>query len=255
MRRQLTIFLLTISLHSFGQKDFRREIDNIYNFHPHNLSKAEQKEKFQPLDKFFETVKSDTGKYLPLLRQELKSDDHLPYFYYDCSHLLMLLSKSHSDKEIAADAFSKCNIKDLDPKIYVILLKSLANDSVNITKAAVKILEDSTFHFYLIEHGAFDFIQGYCLMYCLLPLDSKIYVDTLEKIFRQTKDISAQKSIITTLWFSNSCQGDKFLQSLNESNTLNKDIAVCAHQLLSDNRLDKDYKKMQKKLIKMDYMK
>jgi hypothetical protein len=251
MKRILTLLLLTISIYTFGQvgqEGFKNEVDNIYNFHPHKLSKLEQQEKFPPLDKFFEMIKSDTAKYLPQLRQELKSNNHFPYFYYDCSHLLMIMSKSQSDKELSAEAFSKCNIKDLDPKIYVSLLKILAKDNINITKAAIKILEDSTFHFYLIEHGAFDFMQGYCLMYCLLPLDPNLYVDTLIKYFQQTKDITAQKSIVTTLWFSYSCLGDKFLQSLNESNTLKKEVSEYAQQLLADNKLDRDYKKMLKKI-------
>ena len=248
MTRLITIIFLTISLTSFGQDSFKKEIDNLYNFHPQELSKAEQQEKFPALDKLFETVKSDTTKYLPLLRKELKSNDHFPYFYYDCSHLLMIMSKNHSDKELAAEAFSKCNIKDLDPKIYVVLLKSLATDNIDITKAAIKILDDPKFHFYLIEHGAFDFIQGYCLMYCLLPLDPNLYVDTLIKYFQQTKDITAQKSIITTLWFSYSCSGDKFLQSLNKSNTLNKEVYEYAQRLLANKKLDRFYKEMLKEI-------
>ena len=248
MKRLLVIIFITISLSSFGQENLKNEIDNIYNFHPHELSQTELQEKFPALDKLFEMVKSDTTKYLPLLRQELKSNDHFPYFYYDCSHLLMIMNKSRSDKELSAEGFSKCDIKDLDPNVYVVLLKSLATDNINITNAAVKILEDSTFHFYLIEHGAFDFIQDYCLVYCLLPLNPNLYVDTLIKYFQQTKDVSAQKSIITTLWFSYSCSGDKFLQSLNESNTLKKEVYEYAQQILADNKLDMEYKKMLKKV-------
>jgi len=257
MKRPLTIFLLTISFNIYGQDNFKKEIDKVYNFHPNELSKEEQQKTFPTLDTLFERIKSDTIKYLPLLRQELKSNDHFPYFYYDCGQLLMIISKSISDNELAAEAFSKCNIRDLDPKVYVSLLSRLANKDINTTKAAVKILEDSTFHFYLIEHGAFDFMQGYCLMYCLLPLDPNMYVDTLTKIFQQTKDIIAQKSIITTLWFSYSCQGDKFLQSLNESNTLKKEVAEYAQRLLADNKLDKDYKKLLKKITpnELDEMK
>ncbi len=160
----------------------------------------------------------------------------------------MILSKSYSDKELSAEAFSKCDIRDLDPRIYVILLKSLATDNINITNAAVKILEDTTFHFYLIEHGAFDFMQDYCLMYCLLPLDPYLYVDTLTKYFQQTNDITAQKAIITTLWYSYSCSGDKFLRSLDEGNTVKKEVSEYAQQLLADKKLDKDYKKMLKKI-------
>ena len=242
-----TIIFLTTSINIFGQHNFKKKIDSIYNFHPHELTQEEQQKKFPELDTLFKMIESDTTQYLPLLRQELKSTDHFPYFYYDCSHLLMILSKNRSDKQICADAFVKCNTKDLDTKIYVTLLKSLANDNINITPAAVKILEDSTFHFYLIEHGGFDFIQGYCLMYCLLPLPPNLYVDPLIKIFQQTKNATAQKSIITTLWFSYSCAGDKFLQSLNESNTLNKEVTDYAHRLLTNNFLDEYYKKLLKK--------
>lgn len=248
MKQIVRILLLTLSLNSFGQDDFKKEIDHIYNFHPNKLTKAEKQEKLPPLDKFFELIKSDTTKYLPLLRRELKADDHFPYFYYDCSHLLMILSKSRSDKEISADAFSKCNIRDLDPKTYVVLLKSLATDDINITKAALNILEDSTFHFYLIEHGGFDFIQAYCLTYCLLPLDPNLYVDSLTLYFQQTKNVTSQKSIITTLWFSYSCLGDKFLKSLNEGNTLKKDVYEYAHRLLANDKLNRDYKKLLKNI-------
>src|SRR5690242_11811876 len=123
MKQHVIIYLLTISLCSFGQNNFQKEIDNIYNFHPHLLSQAEQQTKFPSLDTLFDKIKSDTTRYLPLLRQELKSNTHFPYFYYDCSHLLIMLSKARSDKMIAADAFSKSNIQDLDPKIYVSILR------------------------------------------------------------------------------------------------------------------------------------
>lgn len=246
MKRHIIILLLAISIQTFGQESFKKEIDAIYNFHPHELSQEEQQKKFPALDTFFEKVKSDTTKYLPLLRQELQSSDHFPYFFYDGGQLLLMLSKSSTDKIISVDAFAKCNIKDLDPKIYVSLLSYLAGENINTTKAAIKILEDSTFHFYLIEHGAFDFIQGYSLMYCLLPLEPIIYVDTLIKIFQQTKSIAAQKSIITTLWFAYTCSGDKFLQSLTDANTLSKEVSEYSKRLLTDNKIDKDELKMYK---------
>lgn len=230
---------MTVCLNSFGQKDFKKEVDNIYNFYPHKLSKTEQQQVFPIVDKFFEKIKSDTSKFLPLLRQELKSDGHFPYFYYDCSHLLMILSKSHSDKKLCGQALSKCDIKDLDPRSFVVILKSLAIDNIDVTKAAVKILEDPTFHFILPEH-AMKFNQGYCLMYCLLPLDPSTYVGTLTKVFQQTKDLSAQKSIVTTLWFSYSCSGDKFLKSLNEANTLSKEVSDYSKRLLANTKIPKE---------------
>lgn len=248
MKPLLAAFLFIISLDSFGQIDFRKEIDNIYNFHPHQLSETEQQDKFPLLDKLFDMIKSDTSKYLPLLRQELNSNDHFPYFYYDCSHLLMLLSHSQSDKALCAKAFAKCNVKDLNPQIYVVLLKSLATANIDVTKAAIKILEDPDFHFYLIEHGGFDFNQGYCLTYCLLALDPTVYTKSLIEYFQSTKDTIAQKSIITALWFSYSCAGDEFLHSLNTGQAIDKGVVTHATKLLGDNKLDGDYKKLLRKI-------
>ncbi len=243
----LIVFIISISNYCFGQPSFKEEIDKIYNFYPHKISKIEQEEKTPKLNAFFNKIKSDTTKYLPLLRSELLSNNHLPYFYYDCSHLLLILSKSNSDKEICAKSFEKCDINDLDPKIYFSLISYLSKNNINTTNASIKILEDSTFHFFVPEH-ALDFTQGYCLTYLLLPLDSNFYTDTLIKIFNHTKYISTQKSIITALWFSYSCKGDEFLLKINEGNALNKDISDYAYKLLKDKKLEREYRKQLNKI-------
>ncbi len=230
----------------FGQ-DFKAEVDAAYDFHPHKLSKKEQALKLPALDSLFEKVIADTATYLPQLRERLLSNDHLPYFYFDGAHLLMIISKRQADLKIAAEAFSKSNIKDLDPKVYVSLLSQLAQNNVNVTDAAVKILEDSTFSFFIPQHAMY-FNQGYSLTYCLLPLNPNAYVDTLITIFQQTQDIQVQKSIITTLWFSYSCKGDTFLLSLNETNSLAKEVAFYAKRLLANDELDRNYKRKLKKM-------
>jgi hypothetical protein len=240
--RILTFFVLTASINLFGQNSFKAEIDSIYNFQPHKLSRAEQGRIFPVLDKFFEKIKSDTGRYLPLLRHELRSKDHLPYFYYDCSHLLMTISKRRTDRQLCAESFVKCNLKDLDPRVYIILLKSLADQGINITKAALKIVDEPHFSFFVPEH-AMNFMQGYCLMYCLLSLEPDMYFDELKEAFRLAKHVDIQKSIVTTFWFAYSCKGDVFLNSLNETNTLSKEVSEYAGKLLSSRNLDKSYKK------------
>ncbi len=245
MKIKLIILLLLVASPCLGQH-FKAEVDAAYDFHPHQLTKKEQALKLPALDSLFDKVSSDTATYLPQLRERLKSDDHLPYFYFDGAHLLMMLSKRRADLNLSAKAFSKSNIKDLDPKVYVSLLSVLANENVNVTSAAVKILQDSTFSFFIPQHAMY-FNQGYSLTYSLLPLDPGIYTDTLITIFQQTQDIQAQKSIITTLWFSYSCRGDAFLQSLNETNTLSEEVAAYAKRLLANDELDRHYKKMLKK--------
>ena len=82
MKKLLAIYLLTVSISSFGQDSFKKEIDKIYNFHPHKISQAEQQKMIPALENFFELVQADTTKYLPLLRQELKSNDHFSMFLF-----------------------------------------------------------------------------------------------------------------------------------------------------------------------------
>lgn len=243
----ITILSLSVLTFTAQSQDFKKEIDSTYNFYPHKMSKEEQKRVFPLLDKFFEKIKSDTATYLPLLRQELQSPSHHPYFYYDCSHLLMMISKTQSDLKICADGFSKCDLEDLDPKIYVSLVSYLSRNKVNTTRATMKILSDSSFSFYLPEHAML-FNQGYCLLYCLLPLDPALYQQTLVEFFKSTNSADAQKSIITTLWFAYTCYGDAFLTSLTKSNTRSSEVVEYAKELLNSKRLDKDYRKLEGKM-------
>ncbi len=246
MKFIFTTLFIFITFGSYAQKseEFNKYISDTYNFKPHKLTQKQIDSIIPTLDKFFEKVKSDTSTYLPLLREELKSTEHFPYYYYDCAHLLILTSKLKSDNEMAVDAFAKSYIGDLNSRVYLSIIISLAKDGINVTKAAAKILEDSTFHFYLYDHGAFDFTQGLCLTYSLLHLDPNLYVDTLINRFKAATYTKAQYSIITTLWFAYSCRGDSFLRTLDKSNTLESNISDYAKRILKYNHLDIFYTAM-----------
>ena len=117
----IQIILLThLTTLSFGQS-LSNDIESIYNFKPGKLTDKEQETKMPTLDRFWDKVKSDTTKYLSLLRVELKSSGHRPYFYYDGSGLLLSLTNSKADKELAIEAISKCDLDDISQEIYVSL--------------------------------------------------------------------------------------------------------------------------------------
>lgn len=236
----ITTFLFAlISTLAFGQT-LSNEIDSIYTFKPSKLSSKEQESKLPALDKFWDKVKSDTTKYLPQLRYELKQTRHNPFFYYDGSALLLTLSQSFSDKNLAAQAIAKCDLDDISQKIYVTTLNRLAHEGIDVTKAAVKILSDDKFSFFIPQH-AMTFNQGYCLTYMLLPQNSNSYVDTLISIF-PTVSITAKKSIITTLWFAYSCKGDEFIKSVIINQIADKEVREYAKKIMSYTKLTKDQK-------------
>ena len=219
------------------QQNFKREIDIIYDFHPPKLSKEEHSVVIKELDTLFSKVDKDTNLYLPLIREELKTKGHLPYFYYDCSHLLMLHSKSKSDLQICADAFLKCDITEVGPKEFVQLTTFLAKKGINTTQVGMKILEDSNFMFFIPEHS-FKYSQSYCLLYCLHNLKPELYTDSLINYFKSTKNEDNQRAIITVLWFSYSCKGDDFLKSLNSETVLNEGVLEYAKEILTYNNMD-----------------
>jgi hypothetical protein len=242
MKKYAALTLLICSLTAFSSaQHLKSKIDSIYTFHPHQLSKEETEKKSGILDQFWNLVKSDTTMYLKDLRTELRSEGHKSFFYYDGGALLMSLSKSGSDLRLAAAVLPKCDLKDINPQDYVSTLNHMASEKIDITNSALKILEDTSFYFFVPQHSL-TFDQGYCLMYCLLPLEPGVYMDRLITAFRQAKIKQAQISVITTIWHANSCIGDGFLESLNAKNTLAKDVAEYAGRMMGNTTIPKESK-------------
>ncbi len=235
-----TLLICFLSSVVFGQH-LKNRIDSIYTFRPHLLSKEETAQKSGILDRFWNLVKSDTTTYLKELRTELRAEGHNPFFYYDGGALLMANSKSGSDMRLAAAILPRCDVKDLNPQDYVSTLNHMAAEKIDITGSAMKILDDTSFYFFVPQH-AFTFDQGYCLMYCLLPLEPGVYMDRLITAFHQTKSKQAQISIITTVWHANSCIGDAFLESITAKNSLSKDVADYAGRMLGNASISKESK-------------
>jgi len=226
-----------LALITFGQT---LNVDSVYNFSPHTLTKEEQQKKIPSLDVFVNEIKSDTSKYLPLLRNELNTTNHNPYFYYDGAVILCALSTSQNDKTIAANAFAKCNLSDIPSEAYVRILNEFANDGINVTRAAVRILNDTAFSFFVPQHAMY-FTQDACLAYMLLPGKQNFYIDTLISLFKLVNP-NAQKSILFTLWLSYSCKGDSLIKASMTDKTLNKYASDYSKEMMKSPELTKETK-------------
>jgi hypothetical protein len=241
----LGTIILTLFVNLTNGQTLSEDIDSTYNFKPGKLSDKEQETKLPALDKFWGKVKSDTAKYLPQLRNELGKDKQNPFFYYDGSTLLLSLSLANTDKELAVKAIAKCELDDISQKAFVTMLNKLAHEGINVTQAAIKILNDDQFSFFIPQHSM-TFNQGYCLTYMLLPQKTNFYIDTLISMFPTVSTVS-KKSIITTLWFAYSCKGDEFLRSIMENQSTEKEVREYAKRIMGYTKLTKD----QKEYIKM----
>lgn len=190
------------------------------------------------MDDFWNKVKSDTAKYLNELRTELQIEGNPKFFYYEGGQLLLSISNNAQDKEIVLKAIPKSDLNDIDKRNYVSTLNYLAKANLNTTEAALKILDDKEFSFIIPEHSL-HFNQGYCLTYSLLPTKPDFYVNAVISRFKTEKDINTKKSIVTLLWFANTCSGNDFLKSILTDKTIAKEVSDYTEDLLK-RKLKKD---------------
>jgi len=237
MKFLVVAILVSCTCTIFGQ-NLSKEIDSIYSFKPSKLSVKEQESKLPALDKFWNKVKSDTTEHLPKLRFELDQPGHNPFFYYDGSGLLLSLSDARIDKELAVRAILKCDLDDINRELYVSTINKLAREDIAVTPAAVRILHDDKFSFFVPQH-VMTFNHGYCLAYMLLPQNSLSYIDTLISMFPSVGTTS-RKSIITTLWFAYSCQGDEFINTIASDKAIEKDVREYARKIKGYKKLTRD---------------
>ncbi|MBC7487880.1 MAG: hypothetical protein H7282_14145 [Cytophagaceae bacterium] len=233
------LLLIFISSVALGQT-FSEEIDNIYNFQPSKLTDKEQELKMPSLDIFWSKVGGDTIHYLNQLRAELRNTGHNPFFYYDGSGLLLSLTNSKADKELAIEAIAKCDLDDISQRVYVRTLNHLAKEGFDVTKPAIKILYAEKYSFFIPQH-AMVFNQGYCLTYMLVPQQNKFYIDTLIAIFKDL-DTNAQKSVITTLWFACDCKSDDFMETISMDKNLPIIVSDYAKRMIGYTQLSNDQK-------------
>jgi hypothetical protein len=243
---KLTIGLLLITTSICLAQSLHDEIKMVYDFSPGKLTREEQNKKIPLMDDFWNKVKADTTRYLPELRTELQIVDNPKFFYFEGGQLLLSLSKSLKDKQIVLDGILKSDPSDIDRRALVSTLNYLAKSKLNTTEAALKILDDKEFKFFLPEHS-FYFNQGYSLTYSLLPTNPNYYLSPLTNRFNEEQDLKTKKSIITFLWFANTCDGNEFLKKLTTDKTLDKEVADYTNDLLTRKlKKDKFYKELDK---------
>jgi hypothetical protein len=231
MKKLILALSLTAGSQCFSQT-LHDDINTTYNFSPGKLSKAEQDEKIPLMDNFWKKVKSDTSKYLVELRTELQIEGNPKFFYFEGGQLLLSLSRADKDKQTVLDAIAKSDLSDVDRRTFVSTLNYLARAKLNTTDAALRILDDKEFRFFIPEHAIY-FSQSYCLTYSLLPTNTDYFIDTITRRFRDEKDIPSQKAIVTMLWFTNSCQGNAFLKDLTSDKSADIAVVKYVNDLLS----------------------
>lgn len=230
-----SIFIFFISASAYGQS-LHDDIQNTYNFEPHKLSRQEQEPKAKLMDDFWKKVTDNKDKYLDELRKELKNANNPTFFLYDGGHLLLSLTKSKDDYQIALDAMTKGNLRDIDKADYVRTMNFFAVKGLNTTEAALKIISEENFVAYIPQH-AMSLDIGLSLRFMLLPINSDLYVKSIIEKMKSVKDPTTKIYLLNFLLYTCTCEGDEVIQEYSEDKNQEASVREKATQLVKKNKV------------------
>lgn len=180
---------------------FHAKVASLYAFEPHKLSSKEIDEKSKILDGFWDEVKAQPERYLPLLRSELRDQRHSAFFFYDGSKLLLSLSDLRDDRALALGAIPRADLRGIQHTDYLRTVHWFACNGFDATKAALRILDYPDFKAFIVQH-ALTLGQNYSLIYMLFPMSDSNYVGPLIDRLNAEDKLASQKSILLALWYS-----------------------------------------------------
>jgi hypothetical protein len=194
--------------------DLHAEIQKVYNFQPHTLSKAEIAQKSTLLDQFWTKAKSQRDVYVPGLRRELADLNNPPFFLFDGSELLRSLSDDPADRKIILSAVAHTDLRDVQLKAYFLLVHSMAAQGEDTTAAAFHIFTEPDFQVFIPQHYL-TLGQNYCLIYMLLPTNQDFWLQPAIERLHVENDVTAQKSLLLLLWYVQTSASDKAISEFS----------------------------------------
>lgn len=185
-----------------------QRIQQTYDFQPHTLTSAQITQKSAVLDGFWTNAKAEPMVYIPALRDELADFRNPPFFLYDGSMLLLSLSDTPADRELALAAIAHSDLRDVAPKDYFFHVHRMAGLGEDTTAAAFHILEDPDFKVFIPEH-VLTLGQNYALVYMLLPTDQSHWLQPAIDRLQNERNEVAEKSLILVLWYAQTESADQ----------------------------------------------
>jgi hypothetical protein len=182
--------------------EFHSKVDSLYSFAPHTLSSEQVEAKSAELDAFWNAVKREPKKTLPLLRVELRDTRNSTFFAYDGSKLLLSLSDTQDDRSLALEGIVRADLRDVDHTDYLRTVHWFARNGFDTTRAAFRILD------YPGAEHALTLAQNYSLLCMLAPIEESLYLGPLIARLETEQDAISQQSILMTLWYSMSQTGN-----------------------------------------------
>ena len=196
----------------------------LYNFSPARVTEEVRESKSKEMDAFWDEVTHNKDAELPLLRVELADTTNPPFFFEDGVALLLSLSKTPEDSNLAASVIAHSDLSDVHPHAYLFQIHALAVQGTNVTKAALHILDDPSFKVYLPEHGAYELDQSACLLEALLPLSNNVWEYAAIERLKAEGNLQAAKSLLLLLYYAQTDDADRAIRSVAGAATTPKEI-------------------------------
>jgi hypothetical protein len=227
----LVLAALFVSLPGISQSpSIHNKIQETYSFQPHLLNHEQQTAKSADLDKFWGEAKAQQSEYVQALRVELADFLNPPFFLYDGSMLLQSLSDTHEDHQIELAAMAHCDLRDLQQREYFMQVHRLAGLGEDTTTAAFHILDDPKFQVFVPQH-VLTLGQDYVLVYLLLPTDQHFWEQAAIQRIAVEKDPTAQKSLLSLLWYAQTPAADKAVAAFAADTTKQAENRKAAHEM------------------------
>jgi hypothetical protein len=215
------------------QAEMHARVEALYDFHPSKLTNAGRTEKSAQMDSFWGDIKGDTGKTLPLLRVELRDTPQGSFFLTDGAQLLLSLSKTPEDKQLAADALARTDLRDTQSRSYFFTVHDLACDGANTTAAALHILDDPAFRVAVPQH-AMVLDERMALMYVLLSMKDDVWVKPAEERFSNEKDANAKLALVFVFSYEQTDETDAELRRIAVDGSQPEAVRKKAQELLDE---------------------
>jgi hypothetical protein len=207
-----------------AQTDMHARVQAIYNFSPSKVTAETRDSKSKEMDSFWNDVKGHPDIELPLLRKELGDPNSPRFFYADGSSLLLSLSHSPEDQQLAVLSLAQVDLSDIQSRQYLYEVHDLALSSADVIPAALHMLDDPRFQVFLPEHGAYRLDQSACLLVALLPLPTKVWLPGIIERIKAESNETAIKSLLLLLFYAQTDESDsvikQFATSLGTSSTV-----------------------------------
>lgn len=213
----------------------RTDLRDTYNFRPQLLSDQQITERSKTLDALWERAKAQRDAYVSVLREELRNYGNSSIYLYDGSMLLLNLSDTVFDRQLAVAAIAHCDLRDIQATDYLRKVHGLAAEGIDVTAAALHILTSPRFTAFIPQH-ALKLGQDYSLVVMLLPMPVDTWLGSaIDRLDVETNPTS-QRTLLLAIWYAQTDEADKALTTFAGSAAKPAASRAYARELLGRNQ-------------------